>query len=227
MSKLTPQMVENAKQMIVNLEVAKTMDRKNQTRRLPKKKILDIVMSMSKIITFEGDISNQKMYEDEFIEKFTQYKVGDILWVREPAKIDMVTYGEMMDYHYLADYEKGSIKIPDRFLHIDEVDEADCISIKSKWIYNCQGIPNGCIKEMARIFLKVTNVRVERLQDITLEDIGKEGSPFDVRVVEDIGEDDFAYEWWIDTWNSTAPKGYKWGDNPYVFVYEFERVQNV
>jgi hypothetical protein len=32
-------------------------------------------------------------------------------------------------------------------------------------------------------------------------------------------------EWWINLWNSTAPKGYKWEDNPYVFVYEFERVK--
>ena len=32
-------------------------------------------------------------------------------------------------------------------------------------------IPSGSIKEMARIFLKVTNVRVERLQDITFDDI--------------------------------------------------------
>ena len=34
-------------------------------------------------------------------------------------------------------------------------------------------------------------------------------------------------DWWISLWNSTAPKGYKWEDNPYVFVYEFERVENV
>jgi hypothetical protein len=35
-----------------------------------------------------------------------------------------------------------------------------------KWIQRCQGVPNGCIKEMARIFLKVTNVRVEKLQGL-------------------------------------------------------------
>ena len=27
-------------------------------------------------------------------------------------------------------------------------------------------------------------------------------------------------------WNSTAKDGYKWEDNPYVFVYEFERIEN-
>ena len=26
-------------------------------------------------------------------------------------------------------------------------------------------------------------------------------------------------------WNSTAKDGYKWEDNPYVFVYEFERIE--
>jgi len=29
---------------------------------------------------------------------------------------------------------------------------------------------------------------------------------------------------WINLRNSTAPKNYKWEDNPYVFVYEFKRV---
>ena len=29
-----------------------------------------------------------------------------------------------------------------------------------------------------------------------------------------------------DTWNSTTKDGYKWEYNPYVFVYEFERVED-
>ena len=32
------------------------------------------------------------------------------------------------------------------------------------------------------------------------------------------------FDWYKDIWNSVAPTGYKWEDNPYVFVYEFERI---
>jgi len=28
----------------------------------------------------------------------------------------------------------------------------------------------------------------------------------------------------IELWNKTAPKGYKWEDNPFVFVYEWEYI---
>lgn len=92
-------------------------------------------------------------------------------------------------------------------------------------------------KEAARIFLKVTDVRVERLQDITEEQIIKEGiSPYD-----DICQD----ERWEPTyndpdsggspnlkqgfeilWDSTVKEDWqKFASNPWVFVYEFERCE--
>ena len=72
---------------------------------------------------------------------------------------------------------------------------------------------------MARIFLKVTNVRVERLQDITFDDIEKYGIKFNLKIN---GKNKFKI-----LWNSTAKDGYKWEDNPYVFVYEFEKIHDV
>ena len=69
-------------------------------------------------------------------------------------------------------------------------------------------------KEAARIFLKVTNVRVERLQDIDDDGVVSEGleigAPFD------------------ELWNSTIKKSdlgrYGWDANPFVWVIEFERI---
>ena len=76
------------------------------------------------------------------------------------------------------------------------------------------------------IFLKVTDIRVERLQDITIEDCYDEGiDPFDVMEMLD-GTEFKEFVVFEKIWNKTAPKGYKWSDNPYVFVYEFERVEN-
>ena len=92
-------------------------------------------------------------------------------------------------------------------------------------------------KKYARIFLKVTNVRVERLQDISDIDCIKEG-------VRELGNcippnyDINAKQYYINNsfyktkkdafkglWNSIAKDGYKYEDNPPVFVYEFERVK--
>lgn len=70
-------------------------------------------------------------------------------------------------------------------------------------------------KEAARIFLKVTDIRPERLQAIDDNGVVAEGlqigDPFD------------------DLWNSTIKKAdqdrYGWDANPWVWVIEFERCE--
>ena len=92
-------------------------------------------------------------------------------------------------------------------------------------------------KEAARIFLRVTDVRVERLQDITEEQAVKEGfEPILCYNCKGCGCADCAgcgmqepaIVGFIDIWNSTIKPAdlekYGWGANPWVFVYEFERV---
>lgn len=90
-------------------------------------------------------------------------------------------------------------------------------------------------KEAARIFIKVKDVRVERLQDITEEQAESEGI-----------SEKFAMSWWkptyydpdsggypkyrdtfaFDLWDSTIKKSdleqYGWNANPWVWVIEFE-----
>ena len=72
-------------------------------------------------------------------------------------------------------------------------------------------------KEAARIWLKVTNVRVERLQEITAEGIRNEGiSSMAVHA----GDMEIALKEWENLWNSTVKKSdinrYGWNANPYV-----------
>lgn len=90
-------------------------------------------------------------------------------------------------------------------------------------------------KEIARIWLRVTDVRVERLQDITNDQILKEG-------VKESAVDHYAAqmpgageEWvraahmaaWKDTWDDTIKESeigkFGLGANPWVWVIEFER----
>ena len=92
-------------------------------------------------------------------------------------------------------------------------------------------------KEAARIWLKVTDVRVERLQEITENEAVKEGiyvanckdcnAPFGCDTCTDEGYneiDEFA-----ELWNSTIKKSdldrYGWDASPYVWVIEFERCE--
>ncbi len=76
-------------------------------------------------------------------------------------------------------------------------------------------------KEAARIWLKVTDVRVERLQDIMEDEPGPNNQV--VKEGFDYGCD------FIATWNSTIKKSdfdtYGWDSNPYVWVIEFERCE--
>ncbi len=85
-------------------------------------------------------------------------------------------------------------------------------------------------KEAARIWLKVTNVRVERLQEITEVGIQKEGVEVDPK--ECVGKFDFISELFLlfqRLWDSTIKKSdldrHGWDANPYVWVIEFERCE--
>ncbi len=83
-------------------------------------------------------------------------------------------------------------------------------------------------KEAARIFLRVTDVRAERLQEITGEGAIKEGEEPIIHISDVL--DEFATRTaFIGTWNSIIKKSdldrYGWDTNPWIWVIEFERVE--
>lgn len=86
-------------------------------------------------------------------------------------------------------------------------------------------------KEAARIFLKVTDVRVERLQDITDDGAKAEGANW--KNGKNVGWEEkmrrTAVERFAEIWESTIKKTDKhihgWNANPYVWVVEFERCE--
>jgi len=134
------------------------------------------------------------------------YKPGDILWVRE-------TWAEVSSgiIEYKATYKEpytGSAEI-------------DHIGNKIKWRPSIR-MP----REAARIFLKVTNVRVERLQDITPDNARAEGHPQRPEISDDPQvHNDAAIDWFMDTWDYVnAKRGYGWDTNPWVWVIEFKRI---
>jgi len=84
----------------------------------------------------------------------------------------------------------------------------------------------------ARLFLKVKDVRVERLREITEADARLEGCiDFHDKIgdgkFDDVSEFDLtARDAFIDIWNNdNAKRGYGWDINPWVWVVSFERVE--
>lgn len=79
-------------------------------------------------------------------------------------------------------------------------------------------------KEAARIWLKVTDVSVERLQEISGEDLIKEGIDLFQSSYVRVAFDEFE-----NIWNSTIKKSdlnrYGWDANPWVWVIEFEQCE--
>ena len=90
-------------------------------------------------------------------------------------------------------------------------------------------------KEAARIFLRVTGVRVEQLQDITEEQAKAEGAlkAFEYNMPEGpvitLDEDGYFQIGFKSIWDSTIKKAelprYGWDANPWVWVIKFERIK--
>lgn len=142
-------------------------------------------------------VDKEHMEQLSTAERTCPICTGDILYVRETWK------EAPKGYYYYEDWQRNDI--------------ADV----TKWKPSIH-MP----KEAARIWLKVTNVRVERLQEITSEQIGREGVEVEYPHVLNGEEKRYAFS---TLWNSTIKKSdidrYGWDANPYVWIIEFERCE--
>ena len=188
------------KPILFNTEMVKAIldGRKMQTRRVIPLKNNDLIFTgfvvSSTAKNREGYCAFGKNKEQDLEFIKPKYKVGDVLYVKEKC-VDEYPNG----FCFKEDYEEEEWN--DKYL-----------------------IKQYCNKLNARIFLKVTNVRVERLQDISVRDIEKE-SGWRREIYSYSNKNKAFLRDYCDFWNSTTKDGYKWEDNPYVFVYEFERIK--
>lgn len=181
--------------------------RKDATRRIVKGFIPDDAVWGYTAFTPKGYISCRGTFADGYGEKFFKLpcESGDTLYVRETwCGLPVNEAGHMRGhtiYYYKADGElrpKGWRGTWHPSIHMP--------------------------KEAARIWLKVTDVRVERLQDMDKMDAVKEG--IDTRLCINLNH---ALAKFKKLWNSTIKKSdldrYGWDANPYVWVIEFERCE--
>ncbi|MBD5477831.1 MAG: hypothetical protein HDR14_00850 [Lachnospiraceae bacterium] len=186
-------------------------DRKKATRRIikfPVNKFTNERPKAERVWVYENTLYGEKLhfYERPFYSFYVKlpYRTGDILYVRETwcnANKD----GVEPDYYYFADTRI-----------CEDYDETE-------WIWRPSiHMP----KAAARIWLKVTDVRAEQLQDMTLDDFLNEGV---VLRPEAFNDPENAYwqarDIFKGIWDSTIPKAklpeYGWNANPWVWVIEF------
>lgn len=155
------------------------------------------------------------------------------IWARETARvlnyIDQENRERRANVRYEADGKESVVIIPGR---LKPITPGKCI-------------PNGCHREAARIWLEITGVRVERLQDISEEDALAEGITSDTIIVganchggrhtEEHAERYF-YEGCQDEGFDSAVDAYgalwksiygkeSWDANPWLWVIDFRRVR--
>lgn len=205
--------------VLFNTEMVQAIldNRKKQTRRLlqpqPYKTEDFIVDGLEEKIKVAEILRHPKRIKYDGIFRLqapklwpAKYHIGNILWVRETwHRIFDAETDEFLEYGYKADHSTG---IWSPSIHMP--------------------------KAAARIFLKVTNVRAERLQDISEADAIAEGviqhSDYGTTGYVDYENRDVAVTdidaiWSYQTlWQSIYGKE-SWEQNPFVWVYDFEQVE--
>ncbi len=211
--------------ILFNTEMVKAIldGRKTCTRRVVKGYIPKDAEFGYTAFTPKGAISCRGIFETSYPgygEKFFElpYHRGDILYVRETwQKAGLVDEFD----HVIAGTEK---------YYYAAGPEAPCFDF---WVDPETGEHKAHMpwkpsihmpKEAARIRLKVTDVRVERLQEITESQAQAEGCNSGLLTGPCTARGQFE-----NLWNSTIKKSdldkYGWSANPWVWVIEFERCE--
>ncbi len=181
--------------------------RKTQTRRV-------IKVEWSRCLDLEEPEDLQKA-----IDQCPYGKSGDFLWVRETWAT-----GKGNDFAKPSELPRGSI-----IFYKDGESKFEPPNWKDpergKWR------PSIFMPRWAcRIILKITEIKVERVQQITYEDIRAEG--ITDRMAHEATKTERA---WPDAhaaafanlWDSiNAKRGYSWESNPWVWVITFERIKD-
>lgn len=158
------------------------------------------------------------------LRKPLPYQVGDVLWVRE-------TWGAIDADHPLCEGGRKP-QLGDRLVF--RANPADDYQWSGGRQGQCGFVWRPSIhmpRWASRLSLRVTGVRVERLQDISGQDAWAEGVPCTAWHESDWDDDGFptavikrfdrAREEYEDLWESIHGPG-SWAENPWVAAYEFE-----
>ena len=196
------------KPILFNTEMVRAIqaDRKTVTRRVLKDK--DVINNWDCEADGTPIAYIDQTTGDSYPPTFpSPYQPGDILWVRETWCGWYLPHGAWL-YRYKATNPNGN-----RALTGPEYDD--------EWEVRPWRPSIHMPREAARLFLRVTAVRVERLRDMCLADVLMEG-------IREADSYEATWNRWHKTWDSTIKPAdqplYGWEANPWVWVIKFERI---
>lgn len=193
-------------------------DRKIMTRRKvkpqpiyhPKRKAWDL----AQIKKGQSFYWSENILPSKELLDFCPYgQVGDRLWVRETAY-----YWKNHDVVYLDNPELKSLLLDTA--HIENIRSQGLVpECVGKWIKKSSiFMPRWA----SRITLEITNIKVERLQEITRRDTLAEGINLNTSLRQmgySEGRTEFKH-----LWDSINGKKYPWKSNPFVWCLEFKKI---
>lgn len=167
------------------------------------------VVAQAHLRVLESDYRKEhpEVPEKQLIEKLCKppFEAGEVLYVRET----WATTTNGQDYLYRADADGDAVKDRSGNWHVP------------KWRPSLH-MP----RVAARIYLRVTSVHVERLQEIGAEGFFAEGMASGAAFC---GDTEIAVQEFATLWNSTIKPTnlglHGWACNPWVWVIEFERCE--
>lgn len=205
------------KPILFNTEMVKAIldGRKTVTRRVvkPQPPAASIVSKIGKAYGW----SRGKDSQPKYLMK-QPYQTGDVLWVRETWCEVMGRKGKYLYRAYAGERD----------------DTRDYVIALNTWRPSIH-MP----REAARIFLRVTGVRAERLHEIATIEAQQEGQPECTGGIMACGGQESCFDceasyqnairWFSSVWDSTIKPAdrdrYGWNANPWVWVIEFERCE--
>ena len=204
---------ERMKPILFNTEMVRAIPdgRKTTTRRVIKPQ----PEPFGKALAFKSGI----YATSKALTREAPYQPSDILYVREKFALDGYEGGKK-EYVYWADTDGMVLqwgKGKDEWAPVSDYNWHPSIHMP---------------KAAARIFLRVTDVRAERLQDIAEEQAVTEGAINNHGFIHSPDNEydtiHTAREHFSQIWNSTVKKSdidrYGWNANPWVWVITFERI---
>jgi len=134
-------------------------------------------------------------------------EVGDRLWVRE-TWVDMVC---------VASTEKGKGKGESNPHYKASSDSTELKILQGHWKPSIF-MP----RKYSRITLEITDIRVQRLQEISEQDAYAEGCPSVIATIAEVP----MVNWYKHLWDGiNAKSGYGWDKNPFVWCISFKVIK--
>lgn len=218
------ELLQNAKPLLFNTEMVKAIldGRKTVTRRVIKPQpVLNNGFWELGGAGWSESISTITPVPCHSLYNRMPFKPGDILYVRETWFYES----------HMEDITDGEPDLPNGRYSSRYVYKASSPNYPVDVGVNAYGWRPSIHmpKEAARIFLRVTDVKVEKLNDISFNDIMAEGVGI---MPEAYNDPDNAYLQAVETfkrvWDSTVKKSdldrFGWEANPWVWTVSFERV---